>query len=1032
MADRAIAVIAALLVLCPAARAQLTGSIEGMVTDPAGRVVSGAQVRVVERATNAERRLDTDHEGRYVAAELAPGSYRVEVAKAGFQARMEAGLVLTAGRTLRSDVALVLGTTRESVTVTAEAPQIDAAPGAWGGSVEAGQISSLPLNGRDIFDLASQQPGATAPASATRAINTGGGVHISINGSRPSENAFRLDGIYVNDATGSAPASASGSLLGVEAIAELRLVTSPFSAEFGRSAGGVVTAVSKSGTNEFHGSVYEYLRNSAFDARNYFDPASEKIPAFRRNQFGGLVGGPAWKDRLFFLVNYEGLRLASSSTQVIETPDAQARRGLIPVKGVLQQVPVSPAIGPYLALYPLPNGRNLGDGTGEYLLGVPTVTNEDYATGRLDFAFTPRLRFGARYTFDQADSRSEDAFRVWTFASDSHSRLAQASAQYVQSASVIHDIRAAFSQIFNGQSAAVAARVSPELSFVAGQPIGPVGVVGLSDFGGQNARANPRQLSPDDVQLSYGLTRATGAHKFSAGASFDRVRFDQTGDQDRSGYYTFSSLASFLAASPRSVNLMTPLSGTLRQWRFNQFAAFVQDDFRVVRRLSVGIGVRYETATTPGERDGKVATLPDPLHDTAVTVGGPLFVNPARWNFAPRASLAWDVFGNGGTVLRAGAGIFYALLGTRELVVAGFRMPPFYNRATISKPSFPNALAALQNNTTAMSVDGLAYRPNQPYTAQFQILVEKAVGRRGAAQLGYSGSRGVHLVGHIANLNTSQPQRLANGQVWFPSTSPAINPNFGQIAMRVTDFDSNYHSLIAGARVRVTGGLHVQGKFAWSKSIDDNSIVTLSDFYTAEKVPTVFNYRQNRGRSDFDCPLTFAMNFTYNLPRPVSRAGSLLGGWALSGLAQAQSGNPFNPTVGFDNAHLLGSSTDLGQRPNLIPGQPLITGDPQQYYNPLAFSLPPAGYLGNLGRNVLLGPGLVFASLALERSFLRSDARALRIRGEVFNVANHPNFQLPSGTSLFDSTRARLGTAGQITATTTSSRQVQLSARLTF
>src|SRR5208283_2063217 len=300
---------------------------------------------------------------------------------------------LAAGRTLRADVELKLGPSRETVVVTAETQPVDTQSGAWADAISQQQLAALPLNGRDVFDLASQQVGVETPASANATINTGLGLHMSVNGSRPSENAFRLDGIYIDDSSGSAPASAAGHLLGLEAIAELNLVTAPFSAEYGRTDGGVLTAVSKSGTNEFHGALYEYLRNSDLDAKNFFDPATGPTPPLHRNQFGGLLDGPILKDKLFFLLNYEGIRIASNDTQTIVTPDAQARSGLLPVNGVLKQVTVSPKILPYLAFYPLPNGPDLGNGTGSYSTTVPTSTREDFATGRLDYVRSERWRF---------------------------------------------------------------------------------------------------------------------------------------------------------------------------------------------------------------------------------------------------------------------------------------------------------------------------------------------------------------------------------------------------------------------------------------------------------------------------------------------------------------------------------------------------------------------------------------------------------------------------------------------------------------
>jgi hypothetical protein len=580
--------------------------------------------------------------------------------------------------------------------------------------------------------------------------------------------------------------------------------------------------------------------------------------------------------------------------------------------------------------------------------------------------------------------------------------------------------------------------------------MGAISVTGLSDFGGTQARTAPRHFDDVDGQVSYSAEKISGAHSLSFGSSFDHILLGENADLDRNGYYIFTSLQSFLDAQPNKLSVMAPTADTLRHWRFNEFSAFVQDNWRINRRLSVGVGVRYETATTPVERDNKVATLPSPLTDTQPVVGGPLWINPSKLNFAPRASIAWDPFGRGRTVVRIGSGIFYDLLGTRELTVSGMFMPPFFERYSISKAAFPDALTAVASaGALVPTVDGLSYRPSQPYVAQYQIMIQHDLGHGTVVEVGYSGSRGIHLEGDISNINTTKPVvpnasgcNAANppysngGPICFPTSAVPnpINPAFSVMGMRITDFDSHYNSLVTDARAKLANGLHVQGKFVWSHSIDDDSVAIHDETYTAEKVPTMYNYAANRGSSDFDCRLAFAANFTWELPRPRSRAANaVLGGWELDGLMQAQSGNPFNPTVGFDDAHLLGGTSDQGQRPNLVlTGQPIVTGNPSQYFNPQAFSLPAPGYYGNLGRNVLTGPGLVMVSLALERDFLKTEKRALRIRVEDFNVANHPNFQIPSGTSLFDSTGARLGTAGQITATTTSSRQLQLSARYTF
>ncbi len=1018
--------------IAPLAWSLPSGSIGGTVTDPSGQVVAAAGVRVVEVSTNAERRVSSDRAGRYMVADLPPGTYALEIAHDGFQLSRIDGLQLTAGRTLVADIELKIGTSRETVVVTATAQPVDTQPGAWSAAVSQEQLAALPLNGRDVFDLASQQIGVQTPATASSTIVSGLGVHISVNGSRPSENAFRLDGIYINDSGGSAPASAAGHLLGLEAIAELNLVTAPFSAEYGRTDGGVLTAVSKSGTNEFHGALYEYLRNSDFDAKNYFDPATGPTPPFHRNQFGGLFDGPILANKLFFLLNYEGIRIASNQTTTIVTPDAQARTGLLPVNGALKQVPLSPAIAPYLALYPLPNGPDLGNGTGDYSTPVPTTTREDFATGKLDYVRSERWRFNAHYAFDDSGSDTGDAFRIWSFRSGSHDNIVQGAAQFVPSANTVEELHAASSEIGNGNTASSAADVAAD-AFVPGQNVGALQVTGLGNFGGNVARNTPNFYSLGDSQINYSITRIAGAHKISAGASFNRILLNEAGDLDRAGYYQFTSLQNFLAAQPSKLNILAPDSGTLRHWRMLQVSGYLQDDVRLSSHIAIGLGLRYEMATTPVERDGLAGSLPDPLTDANVTVGGPLYQNPSTHNFAPRASLAWDPAGDGRTVVRLGGGIFYDLLGTRELLESGLYMPPFYYRYVISKPAFPNALSAIPAVAGQPSVQMLDYRPNQPYVIQVQVRVEHEFRRNMTGQMEYAGSRGIHLEGPISNINTPQPQYLANGQLYFAATAPLLNPAFSSITTRTSAFDSVYHSLNAGIQITVFRSFRVQSKFTWSKSIDDNSSAVLTDFYAGETVPTMYNLRQNRGPSDFDCPFVFAGNFIYDLPQVGTHlAQRVFGGWQLDGTFQAQSGNPFNPLVGFDNANLGASSSAAGERPNLVLGQPLVTGGPQNYFNALAFSLPSAGTLGNLGRDVLSGPGLINFNLALDRTFWKRENQSVRIRVEAFNVANRPNFQIPSGTSLFDSTGARLGGVGQITATTTSSRQIQLSARYWF
>ena len=616
--------------------AQTTGTIEGTVWDPSGGAIPRTALRILEVHTGSERRLATGPRGHYQAPGLAPGTYRVEAAQSPFRPQAFEGVELPAGRTVQVDFHLQLGATRETLVVAAEAPVLSTSSSDWGRSVERRQLDHLPLNGRDLFELAVQQPGATAPKTPSRQIAIGSGLHLSVHGARTNQNSFRMDGIYVNTASGTAPASAARGLLGLEGIEELRLITSPFSAEYGRAAGAVLTAVSKSGSNELHGSFYEFVRNSAVDARNFFDPADQGTPPLRKNQFGALVSGPLRRNRLFFLGNYEGIRELASLTVKPITLTAGARQGLLGARSVA----VAPEVRPYLEVYPRPNGRDFGDGAAEFITDQPTRTREDYLMGKLNAVLSERWRQAVRYTFDDAGQTYQDPFHLWNFQDPSRYQFLHAEWQWTQSPRSLQAFRAGLSRIRNAEVGTPASGLPASLSFLPGRPLGTLQVVGLTDVGGLLERARPREYAITDFQASHTLTHVRSSHTLSAGASFDRIGFQQTLDLSRNGRYSFNSVTDLLLARPRFGDLMMPGSDSTREWRQNIFTAFFQDEFRLHRRLSLTLGARYEFTSVPGEVHGKVATLPDPLRDAAVTVGGPLYRNPSRKNFAPRAALA--------------------------------------------------------------------------------------------------------------------------------------------------------------------------------------------------------------------------------------------------------------------------------------------------------------------------------------------------------------------------------------------------------
>lgn len=1014
-------------------QAQTTGAIEGTLRDSSGGVLQSAGVKVTQQETQAQRNLTTDSRGHYQALELPPGPYRVEATADGFRSTMREGLSLSAGRTMTIDFSLQVGSNQEEVVVTDAPPLISVAASDWGGLVESEKLENLPLNGRDLFEVSVLEPGATTPRAARSSLAQGIGGQISVNGSRPNQNAYQLDGVYVNDATSSMPSSASGNMLGIETVREIHLVTNPFSAEIGRTSGGLFTAVSRSGGNDFHGSLYEYFRNDALDAKNYFDSPSESIPPLRRNQFGGLLTGPIVENKLFFVVNYEGIRERRGRTERPVVPNLAARSGELPSGSV----PVSPDAAPYVDLYPLPTGRDFGDGTGEFVNLAKSRINEDFISGKVDWHVTDDVRASARYTRDNAEFADPDPMGLWTFFLNSRNHFFHSEVQTVHSPNTVSTIRGAYSRVNNSETSDVDSSIPADLSFVAGEPMGTMTVTGLSNFGGFQARARPRTFILNSGQFNADVVHIAGSHTIRAGGGVDNVHFDQRSDLSFVGSYTFGSLENLLQGTPRIAEVAEPGSDTDRNWRYWQFHGFIQDDWRILPNLSLSLGVRYEMATVPDEDDGKIAVLRDPINDATTTVGGPLWDTSSGFNLAPRAALAWDPFGDGKTVIRAGGGIFLDLLGSGELVIAGVRAPPFYNRILVfGRPGFPDILNAAEGRNPSSSIDGLDFDLPQPYVGRWQLQLERQLGADTVVRVGYSGMRGIHLMGQVGNFNTPVPETLPDGRVFFAADAPRLNPEFSRIGLRRSQFNSFYHGMTVSMDGRWRDRFRYQAKYTWSKSIDESSSATFNDFVASDQVPTTYNYRLNRGPSEFDLTHVAAGSFSYVLPN-VTDAGALgllTNDWEIHGLTQIQTGSPFAPSVGFDQARLEPGFGDVGQRPDLASGtsESIVRGGPDQYFDPMAFSLPEAGFLGTLGRGTLRGPGLFTLDISVHKSFQVSEGHRINFRAEFFNITNTPNFQIPSGQELFTSSGGRIGSAGRITTTATGSRQVQLALRWEF
>lgn len=1019
----------AVMMGAPFAWAQTMGTIEGVVLDPSQSPVRGSRVTVVEESTGLSRAVETEINGRFAAPGMPPGTYRIEVSADGFRPAVLSGLRLSAGRTVSSTMVLQLGDLREAIVITAEAPLLSSTANDWGGAIDRPQLAALPLNGRDLFDLAAQQPAVVIANNNEGAIFNGLGIQPSVNGNRPNQNSFRIDGLYVNDAAGSAPASAGGRLLGIEGIEELRLIANPFSAEYGRAASAVFTAVSRSGANDWHGSAYYFLRNNAFDARNFFDTPSEKIPALRRNHFGGLLSGPVRRSRLFWLINYEQVGEVRSRTQRAITLTRLARQGSLP-SGAIS---VNPAVRPFIDLYPMPNGRDFGDGTAEFISHAATDSHDRFFSARLDLLATANLRSSLRVSSSTGDTSSPDQFRFWILDTSSRFAFVQSETTVVQSPSTLHNFRFGYSKVRNAEDA-TPPDIPANLTFVAGRPIGTLEVTGLTDLTSQAVSSLPRIHNLSSYQFNYDATHTARGHTIRLGASSDLLNFRQRGDFRANGRYRFSSIQALLLGAPAGGDLMYPGSDTSRLWRQRQFSFFAQEEARLRGGLSLLVGVRYEGYTSPSEAGGKIATLIDPLHDTQLTVGGALFDNPSAGNFAPRAALAWDPSGSGRTVIRAGAGMFFDLLTSREVTIAGMRVPPFYRRAFITNPAFPDLLAAAAAASIDSALDGIAHKVQQPYVMQYRFSIGQRLDRHTAFEAGYSGSRGAHLLGQFGDLNVAQAQTMPDGRLFFPATGPLRNPAFGRIGIRTTDFNSFYHALTLRLQRHLASRFRVDANYSWAKAIDESSSSTQTDFDNSDRMPTPYSIRSQRGPADFDVRQAFNATATWTLPgMGRGLAHRLFGDWSLQSVIQIQTGFPFNPRVGFDRARMRSGFGDLDQRPSLASAAPpVILGDPSRYYDPMSFVLPQAGYLGDLGRNTLTGPGLTSAHFGLHKSLWKDERQDLRFRLEAFNATNHPNFDVPSELRLFTSSGGRVGATGRITTTSTPARQIQFALHWAF
>jgi len=1002
-----ISVGAALLlsILCsyPVRGQVVGGSISGTISDKSGAVVVNATVSLKNLATGVSTAVKTNAQGLYSMPNLLPGDYQQSIEAAGFEVSIRNGIILTVGAQLVSNIEMRVGTINESVVVSDLPPDLQLESSSLSSSINSQTIVELPLNARSWTDLATLQPGVNtirnmAPVSSTDRLGRGYGLELSVSGGRPQQNNYLLDGISINDYTNQAPGSILGGNLGVDAVAEFSVLTTNQGAEYGRTSGGVISAINRSGTNRFHGSAYEFLRNSALDARNFFDGP---IPPFRRNQFGVSAGGPIQKDKTFIFADYEGLRQSLGLSMVDNVPSLTARSGMLckaPDCTTFTNVGVDPLVAPYLQFYPLPQpNTNIcpyptcptgGGDTAIFTFGGSQITTENFFTTRVDHKFSEKDNLAGSYMYDNSPSSQNDEFNNKLIFTKTRRQLVSMEENHSFRPTLINSIRLGYHREYaaapSGSKAINPLAADISLGYVPGDTVGFIGVPGLTFFTGGLSTQTPAEYNWNSWQVYDNVFLTKGKHSLKFGANVERIIDNQTTPSQPGGDFEFSSLADFLTnnqISPTdSLTLIGDAPGLPSRRRVREvvFGAYLQDDMHVSPNLTANLGLRYEMATVPSETSGRLASLQH-LTDPTVIVRSPLYRNPTLRNFEPRIGFAWDPFGNAKTAVRGGFGMFdvqtfpanlrHTIDGTvpfyasvNGTVPAG-SFGPFASVPTPPGPAYTN----LSASGTAQRAAFIDQHPKRNYVMQWNLNIQRALTSNTTGMIAYVGSRAVHNLmqtddssivlpttktpqGYLwpCSLSTFDPQCTAGGSLvsqggtvtFVPNAT--LNPAFGRVPATLWNSDAVYHALQIQVQKRMSHGLSGQVSYTWGRTIDNASGSTDGDqFKNGLSSLFFFDSRVRRGPSDFNQTHNVVLSYTWDIPNP--KAPSVLGwaasGWEFGGIFSANSGVPFTVTIAPDPLGM--NSTDGFSFPDKVRGCNPVQGG-INYVNLNCFTLPAA------------------------------------------------------------------------------------------
>jgi len=1045
------------------------GTISGNITDPSDAGIPKARISIQNRATGIVRVITANDEGFYTAPNLLPGEYEVTASAAGFGTRV-ARLTLDVGADMVLNLSMAVGATTQSVEIKDTAPLVELGSSALTDVVGAAAVRDLPLNGRSWTDLALLQPGVAAvetqipfTGGAGRG-NRGFGAQMSLSGARPQQNNYRLDGISINDYANGGPGSVLGTNLGVDAIQEFSVSSSNTPAEYGKTAGGVVNATTRSGTNQLHGDAYEFLRNSALDARNYFDGPS--IPPFKRNQFGAAAGGPIIKDRTFIFGDYEGIRQSLGTTNDIVVPTDTAWQGFVCTFNAAtgqRTCPTTPiavdtATLKYRGLYPSPNGTISADGnSGHYLFASQQVVNEDFFTIRADHRVSEKNSLFATYLFDNAPFTQPDSFNNVLQGSKTRRQAVIVEGTHIFSPTLLNTLRFGVNRqaVNNNQSVAAINSLANDNSIAAmpGRTAAGINIPGFDRMVG-GVGSSPTYFFHFTTYQGYDdafLTR--GLHSMKFGAVFERFQDNVLALSNPNGLFNFGSLTAFLTNSPKKFQAGFADTLTPRNLRQNLFGIYFQDDWRWRSNVTFNVGLRYEMTSVPTEKHGKLTVLRQ-ITDAAPHIGDPYFSNPTLKNFEPRVGFAWDPFKHGNTSVLGGFGLYDVLPLLYEFQLLDALSAPFFEiGATTTCAKLPPAAATakcaaigpggdaqfLTGNPATFGQSFIDSNPKRNYVMQWNLSVQRQLVNNLSASLGYVGSRGIHQPFRSEDADLVLPTLTPQGYLW-PSPAGSgtkLNPNAGTIRALMWDSDSYYDALELGVKKIMSRGFQLQGAFTWGKSIDTSSATNAGDAY-GNSVPSLhwFDPRLSRGPSDFNIGKVFVVNGIWDVPgaRLEGPLAWTTKGWQLSGVFKLSNGVPFTPLIGGDPLGL--NSTDPWDFPNRVPGCNAVNPNYKQqklaYVNTGCFTFPNPGTLrGNAGRNSIVGPGLESMDVSVFKNNhipKISEAFNVQFRAEFFNVLNHANFGPPNTTNqtFFDASGNLAGAAGVLSApTVTTSRQLQ-------